>query len=99
MFEESPLDRIQADLIQLNENLKDDSFYVYVLTAIDHHSKKAWIKPLKNKSANSVARILGKLFDKIFDERGVYPKLLHTDNGTEFRNETLKKICQDKKIK
>ena len=94
MYEESPLDRIQCDLIKLGENLKsDDSNYVYIFTAVDHHSKKAWSKCLKNKNAESVGRIIGKLFDKIFMQRGEYPKLLHTDNGGEFRNETLKAIC------
>ena len=67
MYEESPLDRIQCDLIKLGENLKsDDSNYVYIFTAVDHHSKKAWAKCLKNKNAESVGRIIGKLFDKIF---------------------------------
>lgn len=100
MFEESPLDRVQADLIKINENHKDpDSHYVYILTAVDHHSKKAWAKCLKNKNAESVANILGKLFDKIFAQRGTYPKLLHTDNGGEFRNEILKGITTSKGIK
>lgn len=57
-----------------------------MLTVIDHHSKKAWAKTLKNKRAESVCEILGKLFDKIFHKRGQYPAVLHTDNGSEFRN-------------
>jgi transposase InsO family protein len=100
MYEESPLDRIQCDLIKIDENLKsDDARYNYIFTAVDHHSKKAWAKCLRNKNAESVGRIIGKLFDKIFAQRGEYPKLLHTDNGGEFRNELLKKICTEKGIK
>jgi len=67
MYEESPLDRIQCDLIKIDENLKsDDARYNYIFTAVCHHSKKAWAKCLRNKNAESVARIIGKLFDKIF---------------------------------
>ena len=67
MYEESPLDRIQCDLIKIDENLKsDDARYNYIFTAVCHHSKKAWAKCLRNKNAESVGRIIGKLFDKIF---------------------------------
>jgi len=34
------------------------------LTIIDHHSKKAWAKVLRNKTADSVCVLLSKLFDK-----------------------------------
>lgn len=87
MYEENPLDRLQADLIKVPEILKNEgTLYQYILTIIDHHSKKAWAKVLKNKRAESVALILGKLFDKIYNRRGQYPRVLHTDNGGEFRN-------------
>jgi transposase InsO family protein len=100
MYEEFPLDRLQADLIKLNENHRDpNSHYQYILTIVDHHSKKAWAKPLKNKNSESVGNILGKLFDKIFAQKGQFPKLLHTDNGSEFRNKLLKGICAEKDIR
>ena len=71
MYEENPLDRLQADLIKVPEILKNEgTLYQYILTIIDHHSKKAWAKVLKNKRAESVALILGKLFDKIYNRRG-----------------------------
>ena len=92
IYEEAPLDRVQADLIKVNENLKDGSpkKYLYIFTCVDHHSKRAWAKCLKNKNARSVSRIIEKLFDKIFSDRGVFPKLFHTDNGGEFRNDLMK---------
>lgn len=87
MYEENPLDRLQADLIKVPETLKEEgALHQYILTIVDHHSKKAWAKCLKNKNAKSVSEIIGKLFDKIHLKRGSYPKLLHTDNGGEFRN-------------
>lgn len=101
IYEEAPLDRLQADLIKINDNLKDGSSkkYMYIFTCVDHHSKRAWAKCLKNKNAKSVAKIIDKLFDKIFADRGCYPKLFHTDNGGEFRNEVMKKICKEKCIR
>ena len=101
IYEEAPLDRVQADLIKINDNLKDGSEkqYMYIFTCIDHHSKRAWAKCLKNKNAKSVSRIIEKLFDKIFADRGCFPKLFHTDNGGEFRNELMKKICKEKCIR
>lgn len=71
MYEENPLDRLQADLIKVPETLKEEgTLYQYILTIVDHHSKKAWAKVLKNKRAESVSSILGKLFDKIYATRG-----------------------------
>ena len=101
MYEEAPLDRLQADLIFINENLKDlpHRQYKYIFTCVDHHSKRAWAKCLRNKNAVSVSLIFEKLFDKIFADRNVYPKLLHTDNGSEFRNKILKQICKEKGIR
>lgn len=100
MHEENPLDRLQADLIKVSDNLKEDgTLYQYILTIICHHSKKCWAKCLKNKSAQSVSVILGKLFDKIYLRRGQYPRVLHTDNGGEFRNHIMEELCKQKGIK
>ena len=100
IYEENPLDRLQADLIKVPETMKEEgTLYQYILTIVDHHSKKAWAKCLKNKNAKSVSEIIGKLFDKVFLKRGCFPKLLHTDNGGEFRNKILGDICKEKGIK
>jgi len=67
MYEEFPLDRLQVDLIKLKTDLLDpNAHYQYIITIVDHHSKKAWAKCLKNKNSESVSAILGKLFDKIY---------------------------------
>ena len=56
IFEENPLDRVQCDLIHISDALKEDnSKYNYLLTVIDHHSKKAWAKLLRNKKAENIA--------------------------------------------
>ena len=90
LYEENPLDRLQCDLITISDAIKEDhSKYNYILTVIDHHSKKTWAKLLKNKKAETVAQIMDKLFSKMFATLNSYPLLLHCDNGGEFRNEHL----------
>ncbi|CDW80927.1 pol protein [Stylonychia lemnae] len=39
LYEEYPLDRIQADLVELSQFLVKDEQYKYLITIIDHHSK------------------------------------------------------------
>jgi transposase InsO family protein len=87
-------------LIKVSDTLKEEGcLHQYILTIIDHHSKKAWAKCLKNKRADSVAAIIGKLFDKVYNQRGTYPRILHTDNGGEFRNAIMEAMCKEKGIK
>ena len=85
----------------INDSLKDGSEknYKYIFTCVDHHSKRAWAKCLRNKNATSVSRIILRLFEKIFADRNIYPKLFHTDNGGEFRNDLMKQICREKGIR
>lgn len=100
LVEENPLDRIQVDLLTVTANLKEEGCkYHYILDVIDHHSKKVWAKPLKNKKQDQVAHVLDKFFSKIFAEKGHYPKLVHTDMGTYFRNEHLQNVCTFKGIR
>jgi hypothetical protein len=54
MYEEFPLDRIQADLVELSQHLVRDERYKYLITVVDHHSKKAWAKLIRRKKAEIV---------------------------------------------
>ena len=47
---------------------------------MDVFSKYAWVKPIKNKTSDTVA----KKFKEIFEESGRRPKKLWTDRGGEF---------------
>ena len=55
---------------------------------IDVHSKFLWSRPLKNKSAESVAYEL----QSIYLIEGA-PKILQSDNGPEFKNEKMTELC------
>ena len=94
LYEENPLDRIQVDIVALNSTIKEiDSKYHYVLCIVDHHSKKAWAKALKNKKPDQVAMVLDKFFSKMYTEKQKYPHIVHTDKSPEFKNEKLQEIC------
>jgi len=61
--------------------------FKYLLMVIDIFSKYGWIKPLKNKSGNSVT----EAFETILKE-GRKPEYLSADKGKECCNKDLKKL-------
>jgi transposase InsO family protein len=79
----------QADLIELSEFKHWNNGYEYILVVIDVYSKFLWAEPLKNKGAVTVS----KAFEKIIESRSC--KTLQTDRGSEFINDTFKKLLED----
>ena len=85
---------IQCDLIYimcgkgLPSSEKHD--FKYILSVKDCFSKFCWLFPLKSKEALPVTQCL----KTIFNQYGP-PKYLHTDNGKEFVNESIHKLCCD----
>ena len=49
---------------------------------IDTFTHKLFAKPLRNKTAENV----GEAIQNIFDENNINPKVIQTDNGTEFND-------------
>ena len=92
----APLERIQADIIDMAPGkkrsfmTKNRGQYRYVLVIKDCFLTFCWLIPAKTKSASEVHSILHNFF--FYDERP--PKYLQTDNGTEFINEVVKKLCK-----
>ena len=66
-----------ADILYLPASHKEANSYLVVL---DVFSKYAWVKPIKNKISDTVA----KTYLNIFSESGRKPKKLWTDRGGEF---------------
>ena len=56
---------------------------------IDVFSKFGWIKPLKDKRGESVARAFVKIF-----KAGRRPRFLWTDKGSEFYNKHVKQLLK-----
>jgi hypothetical protein len=87
-------------LIEVADGMKEENCkYHYILGMIDYFSKKAWAKPLKNKKKDQIANIIDKFFRKMYQLKGKYPLLLHTDMGTYFRNEELQNVCTFKGVR
>ncbi len=79
-----PGDHYQIDLAQF---VKAESGHVYCLVLVDVFSGFIVLRPLKDKKATTIARELWEVFCTL----GV-PKVLQSDNGTEFCNETLRAL-------
>lgn len=87
-----PMNRIQADLVDLGLDLQRDGTR-YVLVLLDVFSRYLWLKPLKQKKPVEVVKHL----ESVFTEFG-FPMVFQTDNGSEFRGE-LVNYCKENNIK
>jgi len=79
----------QMDLITMSSYSSNNDGYHYLFTIIDVFSKYAFVFPIQTKEAMEVANILEILF-----ENGIKPKILLSDNGSEFKNAIVKHTCQ-----
>ena len=79
-----PNERWAIDLVDMQRYETKNRGYKYILTCIDHYSRRVWAKPLKNKTAEDVSLAIGQ----ICEDAGVYPHILQKDNGGEFQGET-----------
>ncbi|KAF9761541.1 SCAN domain-containing protein 3 [Nosema granulosis] len=84
-----PLERLQIDLIDMKQYKEANGQYVWILTVIDVYSKFAWAFPLVTKSAKEVVETLEDLFLMIGP-----PLILQSDNGKEFVNKEMTKLCE-----
>jgi hypothetical protein len=84
---------LQADLIDLQTHFKKNNGFKYILVVIDTYTKFVWVEPLKNKTAKEVTKHMASVLKK------VQPKLLQTDNGTEFYNKDFQDLMNKFNIK
>lgn len=85
--------QIGADLIEI-KHPRSNFHKRYILAILDHFSRKAWLEPLKNKSADEVLRA----FKKIFARGNVRAKLFYSDRGLEFISKKMKDFFKSKGI-
>ena len=64
-----------------------------LLTIIDHFSKYGWIYCIPDKSMETVFLKIKQAF-----AQSMPPKILHTDNGAEFKNKLIKSYWEGKGI-
>lgn len=86
-------DQFDADLASFPTYAKDNKGYKHLLVVIDVFSRYAWVEPIRDKKAKTVA----KAFDKILS-CGRVPRRLRTDRGSEFTGEDFQKYIKDKGI-
>lgn len=77
------------DLIDMSAYAKSNKHVTFILNVIDHFSKFAFSRPLKNKSAILVAAEM----QNIILQYGV-PKIILADNGGEFTSLEMKALCE-----
>ena len=77
-----------ADMKLLN---KFNERFTFLLCVIDVFSKYAWVIPLKDKERISIANA----FQKILKESNGKPNDIWVDKGSEFYNNSFKKLLQD----
>ncbi|GFR19608.1 putative uncharacterized transposon-derived protein F54H12.3 [Trichonephila clavata] len=82
----------QSDLVDLQKLSRFNKGYRYILTIIDVMSRYLRVYPIKDKKANTIA----KVFSKIFKE--VKPKNIQTDKGSEFYNKRLSALFKKRKV-
>jgi len=66
----------------------------WVLHVIDHYSKYSWLYALHSKCTEEVIEALQQQF-YLFG----FPRVLHSDNGREFKNTKMADFCQMNSIK
>lgn len=95
---EYPFQHWQMDLIDYSKLHRENKGFKYILVIMDIFTKFVYLFPLKFKGLvngrNDIPYILNKLFLS-----GDIPDILHSDQGTEFRNRTIHEICVEFGVK
>ena len=86
---DKPMIQWEIDLIDMTQYEKSNEGFAFLFTIIDTHSKFAWVRPIKNKSAPIVAYSL----QEIILQEGT-PNIISCDNGSEFVNDKMKELCE-----
>ncbi len=89
-----PNQKWQIDLIDMNQYVKNNKNFRYILNCVDIFSRKIWMRPLKKKESTNTKNSLENIITNI----NIKPKLIQVDNGLEFLGE-FKQYCDDNSIK
>lgn len=80
----------QIDLVEMIPYSRENKGNKYLLTVIDCFSKFAWAVPLKQKTADSVA----KAMENVFLSSKSTPKHIQSDQGKEFYNSKFNSLMK-----
>lgn len=82
-------DTLQADLLDMRGYASVNNNVSYLLTCVDVLTRYAWVIPLTNKTGQSVADGLRKVFDANSFRH------LHSDKGREFYNGNVSRLVHE----
>ena len=74
---DGPEVQLQADLIDYHSIQDANDGFRYLLVIVDCFSRKAWVEPLRTKSALDVLAALKRVFERL----GFVPQKFQTDSG------------------
>ena len=80
------------DLLSMANLAKENDGVQFLLCVLDVFSRKAWVKPLKNKTAKAVLDAMKEIL------RDTVPEKIRSDKGSEFANRWFKTFVKDKGI-
>lgn len=90
---------LQADLIEMQPHKRENRGNRYILIVIDIFSKVAYAEPLKDKTGVVVTKAMDRIIRKVNRHNPYHQiKNLHTDDGKEFFNSTMKELLKKFKI-
>ena len=81
-----PFDHLAIDLMSMPEV---EGGWCQVCAIIDLSTRFAFLRPVKNKEACTIARVIFELVGDF----GI-PKLIQSDNGKEFSNKIVQELCR-----
>lgn len=87
----------EADLVDLRSIKDYNNGYVYLLVVIDVLSKYAWVEPLTDKTAASVAKAFTRILSNK-NNNGRSPIYLQSDKGKEFIGAAFQNLLKRKNI-
>jgi len=88
-------EHIQMDLIDMAAYAEHNDGITFVMVAVDAFSKKAWVKAMKNKSADVSLEKIKELVNEIQPPM----KAVFLDRGTEFKNKKVQSFLREQNIK
>lgn len=87
--------QFQMDTLEISQYAKDNDGYKYLLMCIDVFTRKAFVRPLKSKHATEIL----SQFKSILSESKQPPQSVFSDKGSEIKNKTFMKFCEENNIK
>ena len=85
-----PFEVIQLDIVFMPQFRKQNDNYKYFLVAVDVFTRKAYARPLMDKSIAEVK----KEFLSIVKEMGKDPRIIMSDNDSTFLSDEFSEMCE-----